>query len=323
MKVKTTNALMKYLRENKKININGSKHKIFLKNYGYYHGYKGYRFIKSSQNKINLENFDILISLIEFDSKLKNLLYSKVMDIETISKNIVLQIIIEKYRTDQFNEIYEIGLTDYKDSSNSTKNNKIKSRLNLRNNIYSSLSHNYSNENPIVKHFYLKDENVPIWGIFEILTLGIFADLIRCLELDARKQISKEIGTFCTIDTNARFPEKIIYLIKSLRNSIAHNDIIFDVRFKDGKTDQNLCRFLEAMTGCKEIKFNSITDYIILIMFLLKNFDVSKKELKKFLNEYEQLIEDFRKKVPIQIYNQIIFTNVKNQINILNNYIKT
>jgi hypothetical protein len=37
-------------------------------------------------------------------------------------------------------------------------------------------------------------------------------------------------------DSNAKFPEKIMYLIKSLRNSIAHND----VRFKDSKIDKKL-----------------------------------------------------------------------------------
>ena len=46
MKVKTTNALMKYLREQHNISIDGSKDKKNLRNIGYYHGYKGYRYIK-------------------------------------------------------------------------------------------------------------------------------------------------------------------------------------------------------------------------------------------------------------------------------------
>ena len=45
MKIKTTNALMKYLRENHNMIINGSKDKRNLINMGYYHGYKGYRYI--------------------------------------------------------------------------------------------------------------------------------------------------------------------------------------------------------------------------------------------------------------------------------------
>jgi len=45
MKVKTTNALMKYLRDKHKIAIGNSKDKRNLINIGYYHGYKGYRYI--------------------------------------------------------------------------------------------------------------------------------------------------------------------------------------------------------------------------------------------------------------------------------------
>lgn len=38
---KTTDALMRYLREEKGISISGSSQKRKLMNIGYYHGYKG------------------------------------------------------------------------------------------------------------------------------------------------------------------------------------------------------------------------------------------------------------------------------------------
>lgn len=47
MKVKTTNALMKYLRDSHNISIGNSKDKRNLINIGYYHGYKGYRYINN------------------------------------------------------------------------------------------------------------------------------------------------------------------------------------------------------------------------------------------------------------------------------------
>lgn len=56
-------------------------------------------------------------------------------------------------------------------------------------------------------------------------------------------------------DTNALFSEKIMYLIKSLKNSIAHNDVVFDVRFKDTKVASSLCKFLENEICCKNIDF--------------------------------------------------------------------
>ena len=194
MKVRTTNALMKYLREKHNISIEGTKDKKNLRNIGYYHGYKGYRYINNPQNRINLSSFDEIVSIVDFDSKLKSLLYPQIMQIETISKNIVLQILVEEYKTDEFNVIYENGMTDYRNSnSNEEYKKKMKQRLSVQNNIYSSLSRSYNNENKIVSHFYSKDRHVPIWGIFEIITLGTFADLIKSLEFKVRNKISISI----------------------------------------------------------------------------------------------------------------------------------
>ena len=85
MKVRTTNALMKYLRKKHNILIKGTKDKKNLRNIGYYHGYKGYRYINSPKNRINLSSFDEIVSIVDFDSKLKSLLYPQIMQIETIS----------------------------------------------------------------------------------------------------------------------------------------------------------------------------------------------------------------------------------------------
>lgn len=323
MKVKTTNALMKYLREQHNISIDGSKDKKNLRNIGYYHGYKGYRYIKNPKNRIPLNNFDEIVSIVDFDTKLKSLFYSQIMQIETISKNCVLQILVEEYETDNFNDVYEYGMTDYRNfKSNSEYKDKMKHRIKVQNNIYSSLSKCYNNGNKIVSHFYSKDRYVPLWGIFEIITLGVFADLIRSLELNVRLKIAKQMCINKAYDTNALFPEKIMYLIKALRNSIAHNDVIFDIRFKDNQVASSLCRFLENEIGCQSIDFNTITDYIVLISFLLKSYGLQKSEINKFINDFEKLTEEFRNKISINIYNQVIYTNNKSKLVALRNFIK-
>lgn len=323
MKVKTTNALMKYLREQHNISIDGSKDKKNLRNIGYYHGYKGYRYIKNPKNRIPVNNFDEIVSIVDFDTKLKSLFYSQIMQIETISKNCVLQILVEEYETDNFNDVYEYGMTDYRNfKSNSEYKDKMKHRIKVQNNIYSSLSKCYNNGNKIVSHFYSKDRYVPLWGIFEIITLGVFADLIRSLELNVRLKIAKQMCINKAYDTNALFPEKIMYLIKALRNSIAHNDVIFDIRFKDNQVASSLCRFLENEIGCQSIDFNTITDYIVLISFLLKSYGLQKSEINKFINDFEKLTEEFRNKISINIYNQVIYTNNKSKLVALRNFIK-
>lgn len=322
MKVKTTNALMKYLRDVHNISIGGSKDKRNLINIGYYHGYKGYRYIKNPQNMINIKSFKELVSIVNFDAKLKSLLYPQLMQIETISKNIVLQILVEEYNTDEFNEIYERGITDYKNSSSKDYKKKMKERLNVQSSIYSALTRSYSQNNKIVNHFYSKDKHVPIWGIFEIITLGTFADLIKSLERNVRIKIDKEMKLNIAFDNDARFPEKIIYLLKALRNSIAHNDVVFDVRFKDSEINSKICKYLETEIGCNEVDFNTITDYILIITILLKKYGISKTDLNHFINEFENIIEEFRNNIPIDIYSQIIYTNTKGKLLKLRKYIK-
>jgi len=68
--IKSINGLIKYLREKHHIQIKGSNHKKQLKNVGYYHRYKGYRYIKKPNNRIKFNNFDEILSIIDFDKKI-------------------------------------------------------------------------------------------------------------------------------------------------------------------------------------------------------------------------------------------------------------
>lgn len=86
-KVKTTDGLMKYLRYHHKINISGSTHKRKLRNIGCYHGYKGYRFIKTSNQKIEYTDFNQVLAINTFDMELKSLFYPQIMFVETAIKN--------------------------------------------------------------------------------------------------------------------------------------------------------------------------------------------------------------------------------------------
>lgn len=86
MKYKTVNGLMKHLRK-KGIKIKRSNQKRQLINNGYFHGYKGYRYFKYPNIRINYNSYNDINSTIEFDMKLKTLIYPKIMFIETAMKS--------------------------------------------------------------------------------------------------------------------------------------------------------------------------------------------------------------------------------------------
>ena len=58
------------------------------------------------------------MAIVEFDNKLKTLLYPQVMFIETALKSYALEIIVKIGKKENFSEIYLNIMTDYKAYSN-------------------------------------------------------------------------------------------------------------------------------------------------------------------------------------------------------------
>ena len=322
--VKSINGLMKYLRKKHNIDINGSLDKQHLKSVGYYHGYKGYRYIKKASNILNFNNFDEVMAIIDFDNKIKALLYPQVMFIETAIKSYALEIIIQEGKTKIFSEIYSNLMTDYKSYSNQSENykNAYKKRLDTFNRIQNVIATSYASDNNIVSHYLKNDESVPIWAIFEIITLGEFGNLISTFNTKTRQDISKDIGFNIAFDSSGKLVENIILAIKDLRNAIAHNNVIFDTRFKKRNISKTLQKVIIQETNVQSISFTSITDYLILIIYILKKLDKTKTELSKLLNYYLKLTDELKNKIPQNIYDQIILTNDKNKLNGLKIFIK-
>ena len=111
---KSTDSLMRYLRDQKGIAISGSAQKRKLMNIGYYHGYKGYRYINTPSKKVAYTKFEEVVSVYDFDSQLKSLFYPSVMLIETAVKNYVLDILVSSTNSENFIDIYNQLLDNYK-----------------------------------------------------------------------------------------------------------------------------------------------------------------------------------------------------------------
>jgi len=312
--IKSINGLMKYLREKHNMKIEGSNDKKRLKNVGYYHGYKGYRYIKNPNNKIQFSNFDELMAIIEFDNKVKALLYPQVMFIETALKSYALEIIIQEGKTENFSEIYSNLMIDYKAYNDIKYKNAYKKRLDTFNRIQSSIANKYAADNNIVSHYLKNDESIPIWAILEIITLGEFGNLISTLDLKIRKAISKDLGLNIAFDSSGILVQSIIFALKDLRNSIAHNNVVFDTRFREKNINKTLIKSIENDTRVQRLNFNSITDYIILVSYILKKLEKNNKEIVKNINDYLKYASVLKASIPKQVYDQIILTNDEQKI---------
>ena len=316
-KAKRIDGLMKHLRDDCGININGSKEKLQLTQYGYYHGYKGYRFYKKRGNVIPFTDFAQIVAVIEYDNALKKLVYPALMFIEMAVKNFTLEQIVPRMKDNSLDNIYKTKMND--EVSNSELRLK---RLKLRDKLHSTLSNSYKNKNSMVSHFYNRGEEIPIWGIFEIVMLGDFADFLQCLNKDVREEISNALSMNVSYDTNYQLISNALFTVKALRNATAHNNIAFDTRFKDRNANKNVIRWVEQETGISNIMFDYFSDYVALIICLLKHVQYSKRKLIKFLNEYEDCINELYQSLPLPIYNKIVATGIQGKLKKLNAYVK-
>ncbi len=317
------NALMKHLRNKHSIEISGSRNKRDLMNMGYFHGFKGYRFIGQPNNIIPLKDFDELVAIYKFDAQLKGLLYPHIMFTETALKNYTLNTLIANNSAD-FEHIFTHMLIDYKAENvgNSKYRDKMKKRLELKNKILSGIAYNYADGKDVIKHYLHNNKQVPLWAIFEVINMGEFGFPLQCLDLSNRIRIAEDLGIHTTShNQNGRIPEDIIFLIKELRNAVAHNGVVFDCRFKKTNPPSRLTEYLQSETTINNIAFNNIIDYFIIMIVLLKKLNVSKKEMRKILKDLEAYSENLRTLIPVPIHTTIMGSDFRRKMQNLRDYI--
>lgn len=325
MSYKNTDGLMRHLRSNG-IAIAGSTQKRQLVNTGYYHGYKGYRFFKTAQNKLPFVSFDEVYATIQYDSALKVLLYGKMMFIETALKNVALERILVKANSENISDMCEKVVSSYKNApATYTLEQKKKlqqNKLNLQNSIQASLARAYNKNNPKITHFYNNGyAEVPIWALFEIMTMGDFGYLLSCLTYDVRDDISKKLGLNVSCDTYRELIYKYVYTLKDLRNAIAHNSVVFDTRFRNIDPTRPMKQCLKLDIGLSYVNFGTIGDYIILMCYYLKLLRVSKTEIKAFIREFEHITGIYRRSVSPAVAAKVIHPDLAARMSILKNFI--
>lgn len=321
-KPKSINSLMAYMRDVKNVNIKGSADKKKLRYMGYFHGYKGYRYYNRPTNLYSFRSFDEIQAIYDFDMSIKTIFYPEIMFLETALKNYVLEAVIDETGSKRFADIYAKVLTDYKSYPIASKDYKksISKRMNLRNKVYGLISRDYG-KHFIVNHFYDKDQPLPIWAIFELISLGEFGVFLDCLNQKVSKKISKSVGIKNLYDGDGKLLPLIVYTLKDLRNAVAHNNTLFDTRFKTGKVNQRIAKCISAETGITNITFDSIVDYVILIAYVMKLLECQKSKVQAFIRMFEKCCDELRGKVTTSIFNTIIYTDTRNKLVLLKKFL--
>ncbi len=326
MSYKTTDALMRHLRDSG-IAIKGCKQKQQLINTGYFHGYKGYRFFENSQRRLPFVSYNEVYATIQYDSDLKALLYGKMMYIETAVKNIALESILTNANSESIQDIYDKLVSGYNNApAHATTEQKRKmqqNKLNLQNSIQANLAYAYKKNNPRITHFYnnVGYSDVPVWALFEIMTMGDFGYLLSCLTYNVRDDISRRLGLNISCDTDRQLIYKYIYTLKDLRNAIAHNAVVFDTRFRNIDPNNAMRQCLKLEIGLPYVNFKTIGDYVILMCYYMKLLKVSRTEIKAFIREFEKITNNYKQTVNSNVAAIVIHPDLSARMNILKNFI--
>lgn len=305
----TYNALMKHIRS-KGIEIKGSFQKSRLKNIGYYHGFKGYRFIGRAANQLPFSDFSQLSSVVDFDEELKSIMYGPLMKLETAIKSVTCDAIVTTVKSSNFSDVFQHGF------SNEDKRKNYKTR----DNVYSSLTKRYQNS-VIVSHFYNNDMPIPLWAIFEELMLGDLSNIIEVLDPKIKLQISSSFGIPKGLNTDGAILPKVIQAVKDLRNAVAHNRVIYDGRYIEFKKRDSIKKMLSQETGVVNIKFETMIDDVILVCFLMKNLKFSKEEIRRIPNSIARAMLTLKAKIPNDLYQKVTSGIDSKKIEALKNYI--
>lgn len=314
--------LINHLKNYHSIQIEKSQERD-LRNIGYYHGYKGYRFIRDASNKIAFSNLKEITTLNKFDLDLKSLMYPKIMFIETALKSYFIESVLDDAKSEEMSIIYSKTVTDYKTYQKGSKSyrNAFRKRMNLQMKIDSALIRDYQKGKEIENHFFNNDRLIPVWAVFESLTLGEFGNFFECVNQATKIKTSKLLGLPTNLDADGKLISFIVYALRDLRNAVAHNSVIFDTRFKTATINQRLGLLLESETEIHNIDFNYISSYIILISYILKKLG-AHKECKSFIHEYLRISDYAHQNLPKNVCFQILGTNNKPVMKALEIYIQ-
>lgn len=311
---------MKHLRD-QGISISGSGQKQKLKNIGYYHGYKGFRFVGDSSKRLPINDFSQIASLHAMDMQIKTLFYPYIMTIETALKNYTLEAVLSYAKSEDFDDIYKNCLTAYRGYHPNTGDYKKSwaNRLRLRQTV-DGLIFREQDKKPFFKHFRDRGRTIPIWAIFEAMTLGEFGNFYACLDRPIKSTIVADLGMPAQFDSEALLLSTI-FSLKDLRNAIAHNAIVSDVRFKTGGISKNIGKLLKSEAGIDSINFSDITDYVILVVYLLGLLKLPKTDRKRLVSGYEGILLRYKKELPRGIYGHFVRTEAQNKLKLLKKYV--
>lgn len=239
-------------------------------------------------------SFSELFALYTFDCNLRALLFEYILKVEHQLKSVISHQFAEKYP----NQVYPDYLT--KENFDVDRDGKLPSKKEtryskLRLDIERELNHQVDNNNPMIKHYKEKYNNLPPWILISIFSFGMLRSFYYCLNNSMQNDIARVFGLK---------PDRLASYLSALnlfRNACAHDERIYNTRLhnrvsridkegnkKEYETVYVIVLILKDMLDAPAFMsfYSKLDGYITELAQSLKTIDISQ-----ILNEMGMPIE--------------------------------
>lgn len=260
--------------------------------------------------------FAELRAVADFDTTLKGLFYPVLMKLEMSMKNQALVEILEAAASSVLSEVYSRVMPG-------NKKDGMKGKLEVIHSSNGVLLNSYRHRDRIVRHYYDgPDGAVPLWALMEVITLGHFAKFLEQLSDPVLNDIAASWGIKRKYGDLA---PHFVLAVKDLRNCVAHNGVVFDTRFANAKVRKPLSKTLKIEIGypaATKMEFDTITDYLILLVFLACAMSFPKREIVGLIKDFELATETLYTKVPFAAFSMIVHADHRSKIADLTKWVR-
>lgn len=296
-----------------------------LRKDGYFHGYKQHRFYKEVDNVLPFSSYSEVHATIEYDAHLREIFFGRVSLVEVAIKNIALEEIIAFSGSGRLSDFFAhavMGLDEDGDSVSKKKKTGLeKERVGMMICIHTSILNAAKEGRREILQFYEKGESeIPLWAYFEIMSMGDLARIVSNLKPQLRENISKKIGLNLSYDTNRDLLCECVYILRDLRNAIAHNMPIFDARFRKAKVSKALEANVVSMFDISNFKMDAIADYLVLTCCLLQLLSFPASEIRRFIDDFWTEMLAYQGKVPDRLFKKAIESKNQQQTVMLKSF---
>lgn len=314
---KSLDALMRHIRQTSGMAISGAAQKQSLAEVGYFHGYKGYRFSGSSARRIPYTDFSELLAVIDFDRGLKALFYPLLMRLEMALKNLAITAILDAAGSSNPADIYTRLMP-----GDRREGRRGKLEVIHRNNAL--LLSAYKRNNAMIRHYYdSPTETVPLWALMEIMSLGHFARFLEQLDWAVLRTAARAWGLQ---KRDEDLVPHLVFALTELRNSVAHDGVVFDTRFSTARVRKQVPELLERELQLPlsiSVTFRTITDYLLLTLYLARGLGCSSQEVATQIRHYGELTDGLRSTVHRRVSDTIVHSDNRAKLDCLQAWLQT